>query len=369
MATILIIDDNQDVLDTTRDLLQLAGYSVIAARGGGEAFKQLELSLPDLILCDIRMPQMSGYEVLSQVRAQPQWLNIPFIFLTAKSSPAEKRLGMAMGVDDYLTKPFEYGDLLKAIDVRLKLKAKREQAQGHRLEQLRYSVTHSLPHELRTPLTTILGFSAILLDEYDITDRQAALEMLQIIYRSGERLQRLTESYLLYVQLESILSDPARMASLRQHCVSDSRHIINSLSREKATAYQRQEDLSLELADVQVAISQQDMKKMLEELLDNAFKFSPPKSPVAVQSWAQEGQFQLQISNQGRGIKEEYLHMIGAYMQFDRRTYEQTGLGFGLVIAKSIAQIFAGKLHIHSQAEGETRLMVTLPLATATEPT
>lgn len=116
---ILVIEDQQDVRENIEELLQLSNYEVTTAPNGKEGVKRaLEVS-PDLILCDIMMPEMDGYEVLYLIGKNPSIASIPFIFLTAKAEKTDFRKGMNMGADDYITKPFEEMELLGAIERRL----------------------------------------------------------------------------------------------------------------------------------------------------------------------------------------------------------------------------------------------------------
>jgi len=116
---ILLIEDNLDVLENTTELLELAGYNIITANNGKKGVLEAKKNLPDIILCDIMMPEMDGYEVLYLLSIDPETSTIPFVFLTAKSEQEDFRKGMELGADDYLIKPFEEIDLLKAIERRL----------------------------------------------------------------------------------------------------------------------------------------------------------------------------------------------------------------------------------------------------------
>lgn len=116
---ILIIEDNKDVRENTSELLELAGYTVSEAENGKEGVKKAKELIPNLIICDIMMPVMDGYDVLYYLSIDPKTSCIPFIFLTAKSDAQDFRKGMELGADDYLTKPFEEIDLLKAIERRI----------------------------------------------------------------------------------------------------------------------------------------------------------------------------------------------------------------------------------------------------------
>ena len=116
---ILVIEDNKDVLENTTELLELAGYQVSCAENGKIGVIKAKETLPDLIICDIMMPEMDGYDVLYYLSIDPKTSTIPFIFLTAKSDAQDFRKGMELGADDYLTKPFEEIELLKAVERRI----------------------------------------------------------------------------------------------------------------------------------------------------------------------------------------------------------------------------------------------------------
>ncbi len=117
---ILIIEDNVDIRENTAELLELSGYQVETASDGIEGVRLAKSILPDVVICDIMMPNLDGFGVLQVFSNQPELARIPFIFLTAKTDRADMRKGMEMGADDYLTKPFQEVELLKAIESRLK---------------------------------------------------------------------------------------------------------------------------------------------------------------------------------------------------------------------------------------------------------
>src|SRR5680860_491397 len=115
MKKILLIEDDVTVRENTAELLELSEYEVITANDGRQGSIKAQSELPDLIICDIMMPEMDGYGVLQELSENNQTANIPFIFLSAKTEHKDIRRGMDLGADDYLTKPFEEVDLLSAI--------------------------------------------------------------------------------------------------------------------------------------------------------------------------------------------------------------------------------------------------------------
>lgn len=120
MKKILVIEDNKDILENTAELLELSNYKVFKAANGKEGVEQALAQTPDLILCDIMMPELDGYGVLHMVQKHPDLQNVPFIFLTALTEKHDIRKGMSLGADDYISKPFDTTDLLNAIENRLK---------------------------------------------------------------------------------------------------------------------------------------------------------------------------------------------------------------------------------------------------------
>lgn len=120
MKTILLIEDNHKVRENIGEILELAGYYVLNAENGKVGLGIIKQTIPDLIICDVMMPELDGYGVLHVLSKNPETSGIPFIFLTAKSEKDEVRKGMGMGADDYLTKPFDDVELLNAIEIRLK---------------------------------------------------------------------------------------------------------------------------------------------------------------------------------------------------------------------------------------------------------
>jgi CheY-like chemotaxis protein/CRP-like cAMP-binding protein len=120
MKSILVIDDNPDIRENTAEILELAGYKVFTAENGKKGVDTALKEKPDVIVCDIMMPELDGYGVLHLVRKNTETQNIPFIFLTAKTERSDFRKGMEMGADDYITKPFDDIELLNAVEIRLK---------------------------------------------------------------------------------------------------------------------------------------------------------------------------------------------------------------------------------------------------------
>ena len=134
MKKVLIIEDNQDVRENTADILELAGYSTATAENGKIGVEIARQLLPDMIVCDIMMPELDGFEVLEALNKDHKTASIPFIFLTAKTEKIDRRKGMNLGADDYLTKPFSENELLEAIETRIKKHSFLKKEYSHTIE-------------------------------------------------------------------------------------------------------------------------------------------------------------------------------------------------------------------------------------------
>lgn len=170
---ILVIEDNPEIRENAGEILELAGYDVIVAENGKRGIELSQHQKPDLIICDIMMPELDGYGVLHLLKLKPETAAIPFVFLTAKAERGDWRKGMEMGADDYITKPFDNIDLLKAVEARLR-----------KLEivQAPYDEGEKGANELIKELNAS-GFLPLDPDTYDTT----SLQKRMLLYSEGKR--------------------------------------------------------------------------------------------------------------------------------------------------------------------------------------
>ncbi|MEY2467117.1 MAG: two-component system, sensor histidine kinase and response regulator [Verrucomicrobiota bacterium] len=358
MKKILVIDDEEWLREMMQLALSQRGFEVVEAQNGEKGIVTAEKELPDLILCDVNMEKLDGYGTLSALRSSPTTASIPFILMTGLADQAGMRHGMELGADDYLPKPFTIDALYAAVDARLKkAKTVREEAE-RKLADLRDNISMMLPHELRTPLNGILAYGEILVADAGTLPPGEIAEMGQVIYDSGKRLERLIENFLIYAQLEILHSDPQKL--LRKSTLSPA-GIIEKHARDQAKLAQRPLDLDLDLADVPMPISEEYLSKVVDELVQNAFKFSQPGSKVSVTLNLDADIVTLTVTDCGRGLSTDHISRIGAYMQFDRKMQEQQGLGLGLSIARRLTALHGGTLTIQSEQGAGTTVTVKLP--------
>jgi len=361
MKRILVIDDEEWLREMVQMALNQKGFDVIEAENGAAGIEKARRELPDLILCDVNMDRVDGYKTLSSLRGEPATAAIPFILMTGLADNAGMRHGMELGADDYLPKPFTIDALYAAVEARLKKAQALRQEAERKLSDLRDNISLMLPHELRTPLNGILAYGEILATEAGTLPPAEIAEMGTVIVDSGKRLERLVENFLIYAQLELLGADPQKLNALRSKQTQSPARLVEERARKQAELARRDGDLKLDVNDVPALISEDYLAKIVDELVQNAFKFSQPGAPVTVALADQGGSATLSVSDKGRGFSTEQITRIGAYMQFDRKIQEQQGLGLGLSIAKRLTELHGGTLALSSDKGAGTTVTVKLP--------
>ncbi|MEX1276354.1 MAG: hybrid sensor histidine kinase/response regulator [Bacteroidota bacterium] len=360
---VLVIDDEVSIRETIVIILKQHSYATFGASNGVEGLELARKQLPDLIVCDVRMELVDGYQVLAAIRNDPTTASIPFILITAEQSKTGMRQGMDLGADDFLLKPFSSSELLSAVKARLQKHEALVQQAETKLEHLREQLSTALPHELRTPLNGILGYSDILRKQFSELEPIEVSQMAERIYKNGKRLNRLVENFLIYAQIEILKMDYLKIESLRKSSTTDVGRMIDILARQRAYESNRSTDLTLGLHTADVAISADYFSKIFEELFDNALRYSRKGTAVEIHTEVDRQAFHMKIRDAGRGMTAEQLHGLGAYMQFDRKMYEQQGSGLGLTVAKRLAEIHGGSLTVQSEYGTGTTTIVALPLS------
>jgi two-component system, sensor histidine kinase and response regulator len=363
MKKILIIDDEEWLREMVHLALQQRGFQVVEAANGADGIEMARKELPDLILCDVNMDKVDGYLTLSSLRKEAPTAAIPFILMTGLADNAGMRHGMELGADDYLPKPFTTDGLYAAVDARLKKSQTIRDEAERKLAHLRDNISLMMPHEMRTPLNGILSNAELLANTAASLKPAEVAEIGQEIHKSGERLARLIENFLIYAQIELVAADPKNVHALRSGRTDRPKELIERHAAEQATQAGRRPDLALELADVPVPIAGEYLSKITDELLQNAFKFSTANTPVRLTFAGTFNGTVMTVSDKGRGFTPEQIMRIGAYMQFDRKLHEQQGLGLGLTIAKRLVELHGGVFSIASDQQSGTVVTAKFPKA------
>jgi CheY-like chemotaxis protein/anti-sigma regulatory factor (Ser/Thr protein kinase) len=359
MKKILVIEDEEDIRADIVKMLGYEGFEAVSAENGRSGVLMARKHLPDLILCDVMMPGLNGYQALARIRSHPSTATIPFIFLTARASKEDMRRGMRLGADDYLAKPFTVTELLDAIETRLK----RQAVMTKQLDELRVRLGLIMPSEMRNALTGILGFSEFLLHPEALPSIEEIVQIGRVIHESGLTLQRLVENYMIYAELTLLETKPEATNSWLIHEELDLKQVVTLFAEHKAREYQRELDVQLKVPDISLSFSAKSLQKIIIELLDNAFKFSDPGTQVHVVSLLKENHLLLKVRDRGPGMNRHQIASVAEFGGFEEYWYEQQGPGMGLRIANLLADLHGGTLTIQSELGEGTTVTIIVKIA------
>ncbi len=366
MKKILVIDDAEFILESTSALLEFEGYDVITAENGKIGIEVANQFKPDLILCDISMPVMDGFEVLESIRSNDVTHRTPFIFLTAFNEKSNMREGMTKGADDYLVKPYTRDEIVSAINAQWKKYNLFENHVKSKVEQVSKSVTYALPHEFRTAINEIKGNAGIIYQESESLDTNEIKLLSHDIVQSVSRLSKITENYLLYIRLNNIEDNEQLINEVRMQKTEEPFAVAFDIVNNIAAKYDRFDDFIVEneTMGVSIGISSENFFVIMNELSDNAFKFSKKGDNVVISSRVSNDKLIIELIDNGIGIEENQISNIAALNQFNREKNEQQGVGLGLIIAKKMIELHNGQFNIVGNGnEKGTKITLAFPIS------
>ncbi|MCZ7603025.1 MAG: response regulator [Melioribacteraceae bacterium] len=351
---ILVVEDDPFLRSNIADILETENYKVITAENGSEGIEKAVKYFPDLILSDIMMPKMNGFEFIEEIMKHDELSSTPIILLTAKAEQKNIRRGMSLGADDYLTKPFQIDDLLAAVAARLKKVENVKQ----KTKALKDEISSKVPHELRTPLVPILGFSELLLGEENLDQVK---EMAQLIHKNGKILHQKVEKFLLYKDLIFIKDgNRDKMKANNPSTLSDESVRYSLLGLEsnlKAT-----ERIKADIESVSFDIDEFFINTVIKELVENALKYSNIEKEVTIKGIKDTKNYLIRIKDNGHGMTAEQIKAIDAFGRFEAKNFYESGLGLGLAIVSKTIKILRGEFKIKSELNKYTICEILLPL-------
>ena len=406
-GNILIVDDTPENLQVLSATLSEQGYKVRGVVKGQMAIRAARSSPPDLILLDIRMPEMDGYEVCQNLKADPQTQNIPIIFISALDEALDKVKAFTVGGVDYITKPFQVEEVLARVQHQLTIcrLSQQLQDQNQKLQQeieerikaeksaaaaskAKSEFLANMSHELRTPLNAILGFTQVLSRTADLSTEQR--EYLGIINRSGEHLLELINDVLDLSKIE------AGIVSLDETNFDLYRLLDNLEEMFQIKAEQKNLQLVVLVPSHVPQYIKADAKKLrvcLINLLGNAIKFTEYGTVTLRVSLAGDGITDLrdkvssknnnyrQISSQyfttlhfeledtGPGIAPQDINsLFDAFIQTETGRKSAEGTGLGLTITRKFVQLMGGDITVSSRVGEGSIFKFDIKIATATAP-
>lgn len=361
LPLVLVVEDVPNLLHGICDVLEAAGFEILSASDGSEALQILQdaTRLPNVIVSDVQMPFIDGYELLHRVRQEPDWLEIPFIFLTAYTDQQEVRKGMVAGVDDYLTKPFTPEMLIDTINGKLRRHNQLAQARSLQIKHIKHDILNILNHEFRTPLTPIVAYSDMLNSNVDQMTREELTLYIAEIQTGTRRLRQLIEDFMLLVELETGSAHEAFQSELTP---------IDNLTTilETVQLFKTEDALNLKIALSVEPLpdyfpifnaAPTYLQGAVMRLVDNAIKFTDhPARSITVSARANERFAMISVTDEGRGIPPTDTEAIfDPFYQINRKHYEDQGTGSGLPIVRGIMALHGGHVGVEStHGEGST---------------
>jgi len=363
--TILVVDDEPSIRLGLAATIRRYGYEVITAVNGDDGFLKARQSLPDLIVSDVMMPDLNGFEMKQQMSADPLLAPIPFIFLTARTGNEDRVAGIRNGADDYVTKPFVTEELMVRIEAVLR-RVQTEQERGREqakqaaqdeMEKLRREVFQNFSHELRTPLGNVMMSLDVVVNN-KFTSQEEQSEFLRIAYSSADRLESLVADIILLSDIDQ------KNLNLMRQTIDVEHHILvpvkRRLARYQAKGLNFVQDIDL---GGTIKAPRREFAQSLVHLVDNAFKFSPQRGAVKLTvKPAENGGAVITIQDEGMGIpadlREKVFERFYQVSQGDEREFQ--GLGVGLTIARAVFSGLGGDVKILDSESG-CYILATLP--------
>ncbi len=351
---ILLVDDTPANLDVLRDTLQ--GYQLAIAQDGVRALKIAEHFLPDLILLDIMMPEMDGYAVAQQLKAQDSTRDIPIIFITAKSEREDILRGFECGCVDYIIKPFQREEVCARVHTHLSLQASKRALQDLNAQKDRF--LGIVAHDLRSPLSGINAYTDMVL-EYDMPP-ESLRECVQLVNSTAQ-------------QMLTLVNDLLDVSAIQRGSLEIQRQATDFLplvqQRVRLCQYraqQRQIQLHLDgTADMPlIPLDPNRMMQVVDNLLSNAVKYSPAGSEVRLSVDCDKDRLSFQVQDQGPGMSQELQQrLFGEFETGGHLPLEgEKSTGLGLAIAHKIVSAHQGQIEVKSIPGQGSVFTVTLPI-------
>ena len=342
---ILIVDDTPANLQLLSGMLKDRGYRVRPVPSGQEALQAAQRIPPDLILLDINMPGMSGYEVCQRLKEDPKLRDIPVLFISALSETAEKVKAFSVGGVDYVTKPFQIGEVDARVQTHLELRRQKRALQESNerlteLERVRENLTHMIVHDLRSPLTAIL-LSLDLLDLQMPNLTPAVSELLRAVRVNGALMTGMVTQLLDISRLEAghmpIRKSECDLAALGQDVLN---LLATSAGGRRLTMTTHERVVGFVDADL--------IRRVISNLLGNALKFTPNSGEIRLSVERRNADVRIEVADNGPGISTEDHQKIFEKFGQSKDGNRKLGTGLGLTFCKLAIEAHGGTIGVES---------------------
>lgn len=371
--SILIVDDTQQNVQVLSQILRDSGYKVLAAFNGPDAINLVKKRTPDLILLDVMMPGMSGFQVAEKLIVEDGYTGIPIIFLSALDETEAKVKAFESGGVDYITKPFQAKEVLARIELHLKLKSlerdrekyilelKQKQEHLERINKEKDDILGIISHDMRNPLGGIIGISNFLLTDA-VDDPVETREMLSLIEKSAERLLALVNDLLNVAIIESNSFTVEKSEVDLDSIIQDIIQLHEPMAKTKHVVLKR----TVHDAPLIVSLDASKISQIVGNLISNAIKFTNTGGWVEVDSGIQDKgdkrELIVMISDNGIGIPDEIMPVLFDKMVGQRTgTDGEKGIGLGMPLVKRFVELHGGSINVESEVGKGTAFTIRIP--------
>ncbi len=371
--TLLIVDDNPTNLGVMLDYLKRYGFKMMVARDGEGALKRARYAKPDIILLDVMMPGIDGFETCRQLKADETTRHIPVIFMTALAGSDDKVKGFEVGAVDYVTKPLYQEEVLARLITHLKIKDLTQKLQSANEELNRANANKDkffsiIAHDLKGPFQPLLGMSELLAfmteEIHPVELRDRIEEAGALIHRSAKNVYNLLENLLQWsqIQMNRIEYKPDNLDLTRMVQGNIQLLVTNATNKD----IMLQNNVSQELF---VYVDENMISTVIRNLISNALKFTPLGGQVTIKAEVRNqpsppNLVEIAVIDTGVGIKEENLNKLFKIEVHHSTvgTAREQGTGLGLIICKEMVEKNGGKIWVESEFGKGTTIKFTVPL-------
>ncbi|WP_455505465.1 hybrid sensor histidine kinase/response regulator [Coprobacter sp.] len=363
--SILIVDDVLANVMLLQAILKKEGFRIRTASSGIDALKSIDEERPDLLLLDIMMPEMDGYETIMHIRSNPEIASIPVIFLTALDNSESIVKGFKLGANDYLSKPFKREELMIRVYYQLDLLDARRTIlrQQEELQQIivgRDKIYSVISHDLRSPIGSIKMMSNVMLSLIESgNDMSEFKDLLQMINKTSEEVYSLLDNLLKWTKNQLGSLKLSRQDIDIRAIVSDIRDIYTPIAVQKGISLIMPDPVVPEIVSVDVEM----VKTIIRNLISNAIKFTFEGGSITVNTGVQGKGLQITVKDTGQGIAPENQYkLLNSKSHFTTfGTNKEKGSGLGLLLCKDFAELHGGKLWFTSELGKGTTFYATIP--------
>ncbi len=371
--SILVIDDVPDNFDVIEALLDGKDYDLYYASSGQEALNSIDKFDPDLILLDVMMPEMDGFEVCQRLKSTQQWQSVPIIMVTALSGKENLSHCLTAGADDFICKPIDNLELQARVKSMLRIKKQHDRIQSlsklqrnnihslsNSLNEFRLDLAAGFPEELNLALNDILDNVALLKKPITTAESTEFEQNLKSISKAAMELEKIHGFFLFYLQLTLAEKDYSK------DNVFNPKSLIQKIAIERASTLNLLNPFSklvFDLENPEIEIEIEYFKYIVIELLDNAFSVSKPEEKIYVHGRTIDNTFHFWIDNQEIHGFDRQNSKLSELIRFNAGDSNHTELKISLKIVKKIIEIYDGLFLIANTDSDKTTIYVSLPLA------